>query len=141
MNKPAYLGLSILELSKILMYEFWYDYEKSKYDEKDKLCYMDKDNFIVYIKTVDIYRDIVEDVETKFDTSNYETECNSIDRPLLQIRNKRVMGLMKDKLGGKTMATFSGLRAKTDGSEVKKEKEQKNVPSKENLNLEIIKTV
>ena len=141
MNKPAYLGLSILELSKILMYEFWYDYEKSKYDEKDKLCYMDKDNFIVYIKTVDIYRDIVEDVETKFDTSNYETECNSIDRPLLQIRNKRVMGLMKDKLGGKTMATFSGLRAKTDGSEVKREKEQKNVPSKEHLNLEIIKTV
>ena len=141
MNKPAYIGLSILELSKILMYEFWYDYEKSKYDEKDKLCYMDTDNFIVYIKTVDIYRDIVEDVETKFDTSNYETECNSIDRPLLQIRNKRVMGLMKDKLGGKTMATFSGLRAKTDGSEVKKEKEQKNVPSKENLNLEIIKTV
>ena len=141
MNKPVYLGLSILELSKILMYEFWYDYEKSKYDEKDKLCYMDTDNFIVYIKTVDIYRDIVEDVETKFDTSNYETECNSIDRPLLQIRNKRVMGLMKDKLGGKTMATFSGLRAKTDGSEVKKEKEQKNVPSKKNLNLEIIKTV
>ena len=51
------------------------------------------------------------------------------------------MGLMKDKLGGKTMATFSGLRAKTVGSEIKKEKEQKNVPSKENLNLEIIKTV
>ena len=118
MNKPVYLGLSIIELSKILMYEFWYDYEKSK----DKLCYMDTDNFIVHIKTVDIYRDIAEDVETKFDTSNYETECNSIDRLLLQIRNKKVIGLMKDKLGGKTMTTFSGLRAKTDGSQVKKEK-------------------
>ena len=133
MNKPVYLGLSILELSKILMYEFWYDYEKSKYGEKDKLCYMDTYNFIVYIKTVDIYRDILEDVETKFDTSNFETECNSIDRPLLQIRNKRVIGLMKDKLGGKTMTTFSGLRAKTDGSEVKKEKGTKKPAIKRKL--------
>ena len=133
MNKPVYLGLSILELSKILMYEFWYDYEKSKYGEKDKLCYMGTDNFIVHIKTVDVYRDIVEDVETKFDTSIYETECNSIDRPLLQIRNKRVIGLMKDKLGGKTMTTFSGLRAKTDGSEVKKEKGTKKRAIKRKL--------
>ena len=50
MNKAVYLGLSVLELSKILMYEFWYDYVKPKYDEKTKLCYMDTDNFIVYIK-------------------------------------------------------------------------------------------
>ena len=50
MNKPVYLGLSVLELSKILMYEFWYDYVKPKYDEKTKLCYMDTDSFIVYIK-------------------------------------------------------------------------------------------
>ena len=50
LNKPVYLGLSVLELSKILMYEFWYDYVKPKY-EKAKLCYMDTDNFIVYIKT------------------------------------------------------------------------------------------
>ena len=62
MNKPAYLGLSILELSEILMYEFWYDYIKPKYDEKAKLCYMDTDGFIVYIKT-NIYKDIAEDVE------------------------------------------------------------------------------
>ena len=55
MNKPVHLGLSILELSKILMYEFWYDYIKPKYDEKVKLWYMDKDSFIVYIKTDDIY--------------------------------------------------------------------------------------
>ena len=68
MNKSVYLGLSILELSKILMYEFWYDYVKPKYGEKAKLCYMDTDSFIVYIKTDDIYKDIAEDVETRLDT-------------------------------------------------------------------------
>ena len=78
MNKPVYLGLSILELSKILMYEFWYDYVKPKYGKKAKLCWKDTDSFIVYIKTDDIYKDIAEDVETRFDTSNYESECNSI---------------------------------------------------------------
>ena len=71
-NKPVYLGLSLLELSEILMYEFWYDYVKPKYGEKAKLFYMDKDIcFIVCIKTDDIYKDIAEDVETRFDTSNY----------------------------------------------------------------------
>ena len=70
MNKPVYLGLSILELSKILMYEFWYDYVKPKFGEKAKLCYMDTDSFIVYTKTDDIYKDITEVVETKFDASN-----------------------------------------------------------------------
>ena len=76
MNKPVYFRLSILELSKILMYEVWYDYVKPKYGEKAKLCYMDTDSFIVYIKTYDIYKDIAEDVKTRFDTSNYE-----LDRP------------------------------------------------------------
>ena len=78
LNKPIHLVLSILELSKILMYEFWYDYVKPKYDQKAKLCYMDTNSFIVYIKTDDIYKDIAEDVETRFHTSNYEVECNSI---------------------------------------------------------------
>ena len=64
MNKPVYLGLSILELSKILMYVFWYDYVKRKYGEKAKLCYMDTINFIVYIKTGNIYKEIAEDGET-----------------------------------------------------------------------------
>ena len=64
MNKPVYLGLSILESSKTLMYEFWYDYVKPKYDEKAKLCYMGTGSFTVYIKTDDIYKDIAEDVET-----------------------------------------------------------------------------
>ena len=82
MNKPVYLGLSILELSKILMYEFWYDYVKPKYGEKAKLCYMDTNSFIVYIKTDDIYKDIAEDIETRFDTWNYE-----LDTPLPKEKN------------------------------------------------------
>ena len=75
MNKPVYLGLSILELSKILMYKFRYDYVKPEYDEKR--CYTDKDSFMANIKADDIYKGIGEDVETRFDTSNYE-----LDRPL-----------------------------------------------------------
>ena len=75
-NKPVYLGLSILEFSKILMYEFWYDYGKPEYDAEAKFCYLDAESFIVYIRTDDIYEDIAEDVETRFDTSNYE-----LDRP------------------------------------------------------------
>ena len=73
-NKPAYLGLSILELSKILMYEFWHDYVKPKYCEKSNLCNMDKDSFIVITGTDDTYKNIAEDVETRFDNSNYELD-------------------------------------------------------------------
>ena len=137
MNKPVHLGLSILELSKILMYEFWYDYVKPKYGEKVKLCYVDTDSFIVYIKTDDIYKDIAEDVETRFDTSNYE-----LDRPLPKGKNKKVIGLMKDELGGKIMTKFVGLRAKIysylidDGSEDKKAKGTKKCVIKRKLKFE-----
>ena len=98
MNKPVCLGLSILGLSKILMYEFCYDYVKPKYGEKTKLCYMDTDSFIVYIKTDDICKDIAEDVESRFDTSKYE-----LDRPLPKEKNKKVIGLIKDELSVKIM--------------------------------------
>ena len=74
LTKSVYLGLSVLELSKILMYELWYGYLKPKYGEKVKLCYVDTDSFIVYIKTNDVFKDIAEDVETRFDASNYELE-------------------------------------------------------------------
>ena len=74
MNKPTYLGLSILEISKTLMYEFWYDYMKPKYANNVKLCYMDTDSFIMNIKTNDFYEDIASDVENRFDTSNYEVK-------------------------------------------------------------------
>ena len=87
MNKPVYLELSILDFSKILMYDFLYDYVKPKYDEKAKSCYIDTDSFILYIKTDDTYKDIVEDLETRFDTSNYE-----LDRPLPKGKNKKIIG-------------------------------------------------
>ena len=74
MNKPVCLGLSILKLCEVIMYEFRYDYVKLKYSEEAKLCSMDTDGFTVYIKTDDIYKDIAEDVETRFDTSNYELD-------------------------------------------------------------------
>ena len=73
MNKPAYLGLSILEISKTLMYEFWYDYFKPKYQNNAKLCYMDTDSFIIHIKTEDFYKDIADDVKKRYDTSDYES--------------------------------------------------------------------
>ena len=77
LNKPVYLGLSILDLSKAVMYEFWDDYVKPKYGEKAKLCYMHTDSFIVHVKAKDIYKDIAEDIEKRFDTSNFK-----INRPL-----------------------------------------------------------
>ena len=63
MHKPAYLGLSILDLGKTVIYEFWYDYLKAKYGENTKICYVDTDSFIVHVKTDDVYEDITEDVE------------------------------------------------------------------------------
>ena len=74
MKKPIYLGLSILKISKTLMYEFWYDYMKPKYANNVKLCYMDTDSFIINIKTNDFYKDISNDVENRFDTSNYKVK-------------------------------------------------------------------
>ena len=74
MNKPVYLGLSILDLSKTVMYEFLYDYVKPKHGENTKLCYMDTDSFIVHVKTDNIYKVIAENVETRFDTSNFEID-------------------------------------------------------------------
>ena len=107
-NKPIYLGLLILEISKLLMYEFWYDYMKPKYGNNVKLCYMDTDSFIMNIKTEDFYKDIANDVEKRFDTSNYE-----VNRPLPTGKNKNVIGLMKDELGGKIITEFVTLRPKT----------------------------
>ena len=108
MNKPIYLGLSTSEISKNLMYEFWYDYMKPKYGDNVKLCYMDTDSFIMHIKTEDFYKEIANDVEKRFDTSNYE-----VNRPLPTGRNKKVIGLIKDELGGKIMPELVALRPKT----------------------------
>ena len=110
MNKPVYLGMSILDISKTLMYEFWYDYVKPKYKDKAKLCYMDTDSFVINIFTEDFFEDINNDVERWFDTSNYDKNDK---RPLQIGVNKKVIGMFKDELGGKIVKEFCALRAKT----------------------------
>ena len=125
MNKPIYFGFSILEISKTIMYEFWYDYMKPKYGYNVKLCYVGTDSYISHVKTEDFYEDITNDVEKWFDTSNYDTNLN---RPLPTEKSKKEIGLMKDELGGKIMTKFVGPKAKVysylmdDDSEVKKPK-------------------
>ena len=128
MNTPVYLGSLILEISKTLMDEFWYVYIKPKYENNAKLCYMDTDSFIIHIKTEDVYKDIAGDVEKRFDTSNYE-----VNRPLPIGKNKKVIRLKEDELGGKIMTEFAALRSRTysylmdDGNSDKNLKKQKTV--------------
>ena len=130
MNKPLYLGQAILDISKTLMYEFWYDYIKLKYGDKARLCYMDSDSFIIYIETEDFYKDIANDVDKWFDTKNYDKNDK---RPLPIGKNKKVIGMFKDELGGKIITKNAALRAKVyaylkeDGSEHKKLRVQRNV--------------
>ena len=141
MNKPVYLGQAILDLSKIVMYEFHYDYMVPKYGlEKLKLCYMNTDSLVYDIKTEDFYEDIANDVDARFDTSgNSET-------PLPICLNKKVIGLMKDELGGNIMTDFVALRPKLysykklDGLEDKKCKGIKKCVVKKTLTFEDYKT-
>ena len=110
LNKPLYLGMSILDISKILMYEFWYNCIIPKHGDRAKLCYTDTYSFIIYIKTEDFFEDISNNVEKWFDTSNY----NKNDKIPLPIgKNKKVPALFKDELGGKIITEFVALRPKT----------------------------
>ena len=121
MNKPVYLGQAILDLSKTIMYEFHYDYMKRKYNESDlKLLYMDTDSLVYDVKTEDFYKDIAEDVETRFDTSGYAP-----GRPLPIENNKKVIGLKKDELGGKIMKEFISLRPKMYSYRVEEQEPKK----------------
>ena len=97
MNKPLYLGMSILDISKMLTYNFWYDYFKPKY------------SFIINITPEDFFQDISNDVEKLFDRSNYDKNDK---RPLLIGKNKKVPGLFKDEFGGKVITEFVALRPK-----------------------------
>ena len=140
MNKPVYLGQAVLDLSKILMYEFHYDYMVPKYGlEKLKLCYMDTDSLVYDIKTEDFYEDIANNVEARFDTSGYS---KTDFRPLPIGLNEKVIGLMKDELGGKIMKEFVALGPKfcsykkLDGSEDKKCKGIKKCVVKKTLTFE-----
>ena len=109
MNKHVYLGMSILDISKILISEFWYDYIKPKHGDRAKLCYTDIDSLMLHIITEDFYEDIPVDVERWFDTSNYDENDK---RPLSIGKNKKVPGLFKDELGGKIIKELCALRPK-----------------------------
>ena len=116
--------MSMLDISKILMYEFWYDYINPKYGDRAKLCYTDTDSYIINIKTEDFFEDISNDDERWFDTSNYKKH----KKPLPISKNEKVPGLFKDELGGKIITKLFALRTKAhsylndDGNEHKKSK-------------------
>ena len=109
MTKPLYLGMSILDISKILMYKFWYDYISPKYGDKAKLCYTDTDSFIIQIKTEDFLEGISNNVEKQFDMSNYDKNDK---RPFPICVNKKLPGLFKDELGGKIITELVALGTK-----------------------------
>ena len=109
MNKPVYLGMCILDLSKTIMYDFHYNYIKPKYEEKAKLLFTDTDSLMYEIETEDFYKDISKDVKDRFDTSDYpENHPSGIPTGI----NKKVLGMFKDEAAGKIIKEFVGLRAK-----------------------------
>ena len=109
MNKPVYLGMCILDLSKTIMYDFHYNYIKPKYGAKAKLLFTDTDSFLYEIETEDFYKDISGDVKDRFDTSDYpENHPSGIPTGI----NKKVLGMFKDEAAGKRIKEFVELRAK-----------------------------
>ena len=121
-NKPVYLGMCILDLSKTLMYDFHYNYIKPKYNERAKLLFTDTDSLAYEIQTDDFYRDISPDVQAKFDTSNFSENHPS---GILVGANKKVIGMFKDEAGGKIIEEFVGLRAKLYSYKMFESKTQK----------------
>ena len=112
-NKPIYLGMCILDLSKTLMYDFVYNYIKPMYGPRAKLLMTDTDSLIYEIKTNDFYKDISEDVESKFDTSEFDKDHPAIKDFGFKVgKNKKVIGMFKDETGGKQIIEFIGLRSK-----------------------------
>ena len=143
MNKPVYLGMCILDLSKTIMYDFHYQYIKPKYGEKAKLLFTDTDSLMYEIETEDFYKDISEDVKDRFDTSDYpENHPSGIPTGI----NKKVLGMFKDEAAGKIIKEFVGLRAKMysfimeDGKENKRCKGVKTQVVKNSITHEDYKT-
>ena len=122
-DKPVYLGMCILDLSKTLMYDFHYNYIKKKYGDKAKLLLTDTDSLMYEIQTEDFYKDISGDVKDRFDTSGYPLDHPS-DIP--SGFNKKVLGMFKDEVNGDIIDEFVALRAKLysfkmfEGKEIKK---------------------
>ena len=106
LNRPIYVGFTILDLSKVLMYQFHYDYIKHKYGPTAKLLFTDTDSLCYEVKTEDIYQDMLQDANL-FDTSEYDR-----DHPLYSTANKKVLGKMKDETHGIPIQEFVGLRPK-----------------------------
>ena len=122
MNKPVYLGMSILDLSKIIMFDFHYNYIKPKYGNHAKLLFTDTDSFLYEIQTEDFYKDISGDVRDRFDTSDYpEGHPSGIPTGI----NKKVLGMFKDEAAGKIIKEFVGLRAKLYSYKMEQGKENK----------------
>ena len=131
LNKPIYLGMSILDLSKTLMYDFHYNYIKPKYDNKAKLLFTDTDSLAYETETKDFYKDIAPDIESMFDTSNYP----KIHESGIPTGKNKVLGMFKDEAGGKQIDEFVGLRAKLYSYKMndKEEKKCKEDVKEENL--------
>ena len=121
-NKPIYIGMSILDISKNCMYDFYYYVMKEKYGEKIKLLYMDPDSLIMEIRTDDFYAYVRNKLIDEFDTSDYPKN-NSYRMPLV---NKKVLGKFKDELNGKIMEEFVGLRAKMYADKVFEDEKETN---------------
>ena len=122
LDKPIYLGMSILDLSKTLMYEFHYDYVKPKWGDKAELLFTDTDSLCYEIQTNDVYADIKNDADKWYDTSNYDKDHPS---ELYSGKNKKVIGFYKDECGGKFITEFVGLRAKSYSYEMSDGKVEK----------------
>ena len=123
MNKPIYIGQAVLDISKTLMYTFYYDYLKPKYGDKVKLCYMDTDSFIGLVKTDDFYKDISDDVTEWFDTSDYNNDNGRLPTGI----NKKDIGKFKEKLKGRFMIEFIALASKVYAYLDENDKEHKSV--------------
>ena len=143
MNKPVYLGMSILDLSKTLMFDFHYNYIIPKYENKAKLLFTDTDSLLYEIQTEDFYKDISGDVKDRFDTSEYpEGHPSGIPTGI----NKKVLGMFKDEAKGKNIKEFVGLRSKLysykmdEGKENKKCKGIKKAVVKKSISHEDYKT-
>ena len=122
MDKPVYLGMCILDLSKTLMFDFHYKYIKPKYGDRAKLLFTDTDSFLYEIQTEDFYKDISGDVKDRFDTSDYpENHPSGIPTGI----NKKVLGMFKDEVAGKNIKEFVGLRAKLYSFKTEKGEENK----------------